>query len=72
MIEIINFSLTDFGFARYMKKSELLNTNCGSYVYSAPEVLEGAQYEGVQADIWSMGKGSVHFIYMFMINVSYK
>ena len=43
-----------------MKKSELLNTNCGSYVYSAPEVLEGAQYEGVQADIWSMGKGSVH------------
>ncbi|XP_078318714.1 testis-specific serine/threonine-protein kinase 1-like [Crassostrea virginica] len=50
-----NLKLTDFGFARYMKKSGLLNTNCGSYVYSAPEVLEGAEYEGVQADIWSMG-----------------
>ena len=70
MILIINFSLTDFGFARYMKKSELLNTNCGSYVYSAPEVLEGAQYDGVQADIWSMGK--VPFIYMYMINLSHK
>lgn len=48
--------MTDFGLARHVKKSELLNTNCGSYVYTAPEVMEGKQYDGAQADIWSMGR----------------
>ncbi|CAG2239223.1 Probable serine/threonine-protein kinase HSL1 [Mytilus edulis] len=50
-----NVKLADFGFARTMPSNELLETNCGSYVYTAPEVMDGNHYDGVTADIWSMG-----------------
>ena len=52
---IPSFLSSDFGFARFTKKRTLLRTNCGSYVYTAPEILEGKEYDGVAADIWSMG-----------------
>jgi len=47
--------IVDFGFARKMPKHGLLETNCGSYVYTAPEVLDGEKYDGIAADVWSMG-----------------
>ncbi|XP_063445147.1 testis-specific serine/threonine-protein kinase 2-like [Mytilus trossulus] len=50
-----NVKLADFGFARTMPSDTLLETNCGSYVYTAPEVMDGNNYDGVTADIWSMG-----------------
>ncbi|XP_061175063.1 testis-specific serine/threonine-protein kinase 1-like [Saccostrea echinata] len=50
-----NLKLTDFGIARYINNSEKLSTTCGSYVYTAPEVMNGEEYNGAQADIWSMG-----------------
>ncbi|XP_048759440.2 testis-specific serine/threonine-protein kinase 1-like [Ostrea edulis] len=50
-----NLKLIDFGFAQYMKNAEQLTTASGSYVYAAPEVMDGEPYNGVLADIWSMG-----------------
>ncbi len=48
--------VSDFGVA--VKRGEcepLHNTHCGSYAYAAPEVLRRLQYEGKQADVWSLG-----------------
>lgn len=53
--ENFNVKLADFGFARKLPKHGLLETNCGSYVYTAPEVLDGEKYDGIAADVWSMG-----------------
>ena len=47
--------LTDFGLSKYYNKNELLNTNCGSPIYAAPEMLEGKSYDGTKIDIWSLG-----------------
>ncbi|XP_070580618.1 testis-specific serine/threonine-protein kinase 5-like [Ptychodera flava] len=48
--------LADFGFStKFGRRSSLLTTFCGSYVYTAPEILEGDKYDGRKADIWSLG-----------------
>ena len=52
------FSAIDFGFSCAISANGLLETNCGSYVYSAPEVLDGEKYDGYAADVWSMGKNT--------------
>nr|XP_006818449.1 PREDICTED: serine/threonine-protein kinase MARK1-like [Saccoglossus kowalevskii] len=53
--EKYNVKLTDFGFSTLMPRSGFMQTHCGSYVYTAPEILEGVKYDGQKADIWSMG-----------------
>ncbi|XP_060070661.1 uncharacterized protein LOC132550588 [Ylistrum balloti] len=50
-----NIKLTDFGFARMFPQDHFVGTSCGSYVYTAPEVLTASSYDAVLADIWSMG-----------------
>ncbi|KAL3856453.1 hypothetical protein ACJMK2_011210, partial [Sinanodonta woodiana] len=48
--------ITDFGFScKFNDKSVLLKTSCGSYAYTAPEVIKCKSYNGFKADIWSMG-----------------
>jgi len=47
--------VSDFGFARLLKSSELSKTFCGSAAYAAPEILQGIPYSGPPYDIWSMG-----------------
>ena len=47
--------ITDFGCARIQVGSKRFNTPCGSYAYGAPEVISGQTYDGMKADIWSLG-----------------
>lgn len=47
--------IADFGFARLIGPTEKSRTYCGSAAYAAPELLQGMPYEGVIADIWSLG-----------------
>ena len=46
--------LADFGFARYLPKTSLADTMCGSPLYMAPEILASKQYDQT-ADLWSVG-----------------
>eukprot|EP00730_Choanoeca_flexa_P017987 TRINITY_DN8719_c0_g1_i2.p1 TRINITY_DN8719_c0_g1~~TRINITY_DN8719_c0_g1_i2.p1 ORF type:complete len:613 (+),score=101.00 TRINITY_DN8719_c0_g1_i2:960-2798(+) len=46
--------LADFGFARQLVADEMAATFCGSPLYMAPEVLQGAKYSA-KAELWSVG-----------------
>ncbi|KAH0787110.1 CAMK family protein kinase [Histomonas meleagridis] len=50
-----NVKITDFGLSHETEQNTLLNSICGSPVYSAPEVIAGHPYDGKKADIWSLG-----------------
>ena len=46
--------LTDFGFATYSLDHNN-SGKCGSFGYTAPEIMSNAVYDGLKADIWSIG-----------------
>ena len=50
-----NIKLADFGMAALQPNGTWLNTSCGSPHYAAPEIIQGNQYRGDTADIWSTG-----------------
>ncbi|EDO37143.1 predicted protein [Nematostella vectensis] len=50
-----NVKLTDFGFSKLNPRKELCKTFCGSAAYAAIEILQGTEYDGEKADIWSLG-----------------
>lgn len=50
-----NIKLADFGMAALQPDGTWLNTSCGSPHYAAPEIIQGQQYRGDRADIWSTG-----------------
>ncbi|XP_014785365.1 testis-specific serine/threonine-protein kinase 2 [Octopus bimaculoides] len=50
-----NIKLTDFGFARYFRGSDIFKTFCGSAAYAPPEILQGIPYSPVLHDIWALG-----------------
>lgn len=54
--EIDNYILkiADFGFARFLRPSDLAETICGSPVYMAPEIQFGTHYTS-SVDMWSLG-----------------
>ena len=47
--------ILDFGFATFYSQDILLNTNCGSPCYAAPEIYESKSYQGPEVDVWSLG-----------------
>ena len=52
-----NVKLADFGFSNHFSHSEMLKTWCGSPPYAAPELFEGKEYSGPQADVWVSERG---------------
>lgn len=46
--------IIDFEFATKAKSEECLLTKCGTPIYMAPEILQGAPY-GSKVDMWSLG-----------------
>lgn len=50
-----NIKIIDFGLSTTITPGRLLDANCGSLQYVAPEVLQGHGYIGPSSDIWSMG-----------------
>ena len=47
--------LIDFGLSYIYEVDEWIKTACGSPSYAAPEILLGKWYEGLNADVWSLG-----------------
>nr|XP_022341133.1 sucrose non-fermenting protein kinase 1-like isoform X2 [Crassostrea virginica] len=51
-----DLKLTDFGFScQCNERDTILRTSCGSYAYTAPEVIRAKGYSGFRSDIWSLG-----------------
>ena len=50
-----NLKLVDFGLSTKYTDDTLLDQPCGTVVYAAPEVLDGNEYHGMLADVWSSG-----------------
>ncbi|MBA0560104.1 hypothetical protein Golob_017026 [Gossypium lobatum] len=44
----------DFGFARSLAPENLADTQCGSPLYMAPEIIQNKKYDA-KADLWSVG-----------------
>jgi len=51
----MDLKLVDFGLSTKYSDEKLLDQPCGTVVYAAPEVLEGNDYHGMLADVWSSG-----------------
>ena len=47
--------LSDFGLAKYVGKSGMTSTPCGSPIYVAPEILTTGEYNAFKTDMWSVG-----------------
>lgn len=51
--EELQVRLIDFGLSKLYDGP--IHTACGSPSYASPEILEGKSYDGLKADIWSLG-----------------
>ncbi|XP_020510131.2 testis-specific serine/threonine-protein kinase 6 [Labrus bergylta] len=65
-----NLKVCDFGFSKRLMYRHgnmvLSETYCGSWSYTAPEVLRGLPYNPKLSDVWSMGVVLYVFIYALM------
>jgi len=53
--EFFNPKICDFGFATEIKDSEKLDKYLGTKNYAAPEMFSHKPYNGIKADIFSLG-----------------
>lgn len=50
-----NVKIADFGLSNSIKFGQKMDTNCGTPSYTPPEQINGEQYIGSAADMWSLG-----------------
>ena len=50
-----NIKISDFGLSRFVSRSGIVETPCGSPCYASPECISGRPYDGRKSDIWSAG-----------------
>ena len=63
-INDIELKIADFGFAKELKKDNLLDTLCGTPMYIAPELYTKKQYH-INSDLWSVGIIMFQMMYNF-------
>lgn len=54
LIGNVNVVIADLGFAKQLEKEDLTQTQCGTPLYMAPEILRGEKYS-TKVDVWSLG-----------------
>jgi len=47
--------ICDFGVSRLIKKEQVIQEQCGTPAYLAPEIIADKGYNGFYVDIWSLG-----------------
>jgi 5'-AMP-activated protein kinase, catalytic alpha subunit len=47
--------ICDFGVSKLVRPGEVMNEQCGTPAYIAPEILRDKGYEGFSVDLWSAG-----------------
>ena len=47
--------ICDFGVSKIIKKGQLIQEQCGTPAYLAPEIILDKGYEGFFVDVWSLG-----------------
>lgn len=47
--------ICDFGVSKIIKKGQIIQEQCGTPAYLAPEIIIDKGYEGFFVDIWSLG-----------------
>jgi serine/threonine protein kinase len=57
-----HLKLSDFGFSRFCRDHELSSTQCGSPLYTAPEIMGGHSYLPRLTDLWSLGVILYHIV----------
>ena len=50
-----NIKISDFGLSRFVNRSGLAKTPCGTPCYTSPECIKGGSYDGRKSDMWSCG-----------------
>jgi len=50
-----NVKICDFGVSKQLKEGEIMNEQCGTPAYIAPEIIKGKGYTGFAVDCWSLG-----------------
>jgi serine/threonine protein kinase len=53
--DLTTAKICDFGVSKFVKRGQIIDDQCGTPAYIAPEIVADQGYEGFTVDIWSLG-----------------